>query len=144
MINYAQEHLPPCGLLQEVKGQFIYVKVDDLYIYKLLDFIRNEGYEEPPYFGQPDLVGAHISVIYPDEMQNGKIEPIDELGKVICFQIKGCEIVHPPNWKDVDQVYILTLYAPELDEMRKKYGLPKRKYDFHITIGIKRKTALAA
>jgi hypothetical protein len=144
ILTYIYEHLPSCGDLQEVKGQFVYVKVDDQYIYRLQEFIKEDGYEVPPYFGSPDLVGAHISVIYPEEMKRYGIFDIAELGEKICFQIKGCEIIHPPHWKNVDLVYIITLNAPKLDQLRGKYGLSKRKYDFHITIGIKKAGVQAA
>jgi hypothetical protein len=57
---------------------------------------------------------------------------------------KGCKVVHPPKWKEMDEVYFVEVESPELDRLRKKYGLPKREYEFHITIGVKPKVAQAA
>lgn len=122
----------------------MYVDLDDAYIHKLVTFIQDKGFEEPPYFGNGNLVGAHISVIYPSELEKGEIEKIQEFGEEIHFEIKACEVVHPPKWQGIDEVYIIVVESPELDRIRMKYGLPAKKYDFHITIGVKPKIVEAA
>jgi hypothetical protein len=137
VLHYAERQLPHYGVLREGEG-FVYVDLDDAYIHKLISFIQNEGFEEPPYFGAGDLVGAHITVIYPDEMNQLQIE---EDGKVVDFTLKTCEVVHPPKWKEIDEAYFIVVDAPALDQIRAKYGLPKRAYDFHITIGVKPQVA---
>ena len=63
---------------------------------------------------------------------------------MISFIPKKCQVVHPPGWKEVDQVYFIVVDAPWLDQIREKYGLPKSKYAFHITIGVKPKMAKSA
>ncbi|HSW87395.1 MAG TPA: hypothetical protein VLG49_07865 [Rhabdochlamydiaceae bacterium] len=140
VLHYIQSELPQCGILKNREG-FVYVDLDDAYIHQLVTFIQDEGFEEPSYFGNENLVGAHISVIYPNEMNKDKIE---EYGEMIHFEIKGCEVVHPPNWQGIDEVYIIVVESPELDRIRMKYGLPIKKYDFHITIGVKPKIVKAA
>jgi hypothetical protein len=120
---------------------FTYVDLDDEYIHKLVTFIRDDGFEEPPYFGRPDLIGAHITVVYPEEVIQYGIGSIEECGTTIEFTLKGCEIVVPPKWKTVSEVYFVAVDAPALDEIRRKYGLSKRAYDFHITIGVMPKDA---
>ena len=136
VLDYSKIHLPQTGVLK-TNGQFVYVDLDNDYIHKLVPLIEEEGFEEPPYFGRPELVGAHISVIYDEEMGTYSLPPIQELGEVIHFQVKECKIVSPPKMKGVDQVYFITVEAPELDRIREKYGLPKREYEFHITVGVK-------
>lgn len=136
ILHYSQTELPHMGILMN-SGGFVYVNVDDEYIHHLVKFIEKEGFEEPPYFGK-DLVGAHITVMYPREIKEYGIEEIYETGTPISFQLKECQIVHPPNWKEIDKVYFITVEAPELDRIREKYRLPKREYDFHITIGVQR------
>ncbi|MGD0665506.1 MAG: hypothetical protein ABSA17_07285 [Rhabdochlamydiaceae bacterium] len=140
VLTHVQSELSLSGVL-ESSGRFVYVKVDDDYVHKLVAIIEKEGFVEPPYFGSSDLVGAHISVIYPDEVQMYGIGEIEERGKVISFIPKECKVVHPPMWKGIDEVYLLVVEAPELEQIRAKYGLPKQKYDFHITIGVKPKAA---
>lgn len=143
ILNYAENQLPHWGILKNSDG-FIYVDLDDGYIHKLTPFIQQQGFEEPPYFGSPDLVGAHISVVYPDELTKYGIKEISELGEKIHFSLTGCNVVHPPNWEEIEEVYFIAVDAPELDEIRQKYGLPKRRYEFHITIGVKPKLAKSA
>jgi Swiss Army Knife, 2H phosphoesterase domain len=132
LLTYVEERLPHSGTLKATE-RLVYVDVDDAYIHELIGLIPD--FEEPPYFGKQG-VGAHITVIYPDE--KCAISEIEECGETIDFFPKGCIAVHPPNWKEVEEVYLLIVEAPELDRLREKYGLPARQYDFHITIGCKK------
>jgi hypothetical protein len=81
---------------------------------------------------------------YPEEMTKYGVKEIKECGEMISFVPTRCQVVHPPRWKKVDEVYFVVVEAPQLDKIREKYGLPKREYDFHITIGVKRKIAKSA
>jgi len=143
ILNYIEENLPYCGILKNSHG-FVYVDLDDEYIHKLITFIQQDGFQEPPYFGDAGLVGAHITVIYPEETTKYGIQEIEECGEIISFVPKDCRAVHPPRWKRIDEVYFIAIEAPQLDKIREKYGLPKREYDFHITIGVKPKLAKSA
>lgn len=136
ILEYSQTHLPLTGELKTLDG-FVYVDLDDNYIHTLVDFIRDQGFQEPPYFGEK-LIGAHITVFYPSELKN---QISEECGVAVSFTLRECQIVHPPCWQDVEEVYLIVVDAPLLDHIREKYGLPKRQYDFHITIGIKTKVA---
>lgn len=133
VLNYVEEHLSCCGILRSSSG-FVYVKLDDSFIHKLIPFIQDEGFEEPPYFGDPALVGAHITVIYPSELN----QEVEECGEEITFVPRECQVVRPLRWEGINEVYILVVDAPELDKIRKKYGLEKQTYDFHVTIGVKK------
>ncbi|HSX11384.1 MAG TPA: hypothetical protein VLF94_06700 [Chlamydiales bacterium] len=143
ILHYIHDHLSCCGTLKNSSG-FVYVDVDDGYIHELIPFIQEEGFEEPPYFGRSDLVGAHITVIYPEEMKKYNIQSIKECGTSIQFTPRACQVVHPPRQKETDGVYFIVVDAPQLDDLRKQYGLPKREYDFHITIGVKPKAIKSA
>ena len=142
VLSSIQNELPHHGILKKT-GRFVYVDVDDEYIHKLITFIENDGFEKPPYFGNSELVGAHITVIYSDEVEKYGIDEIQECGEKIDFTPKECKIVHPPNWHKIDEVYFVAIESPRLDQIRKKYGLPKSEYEFHITIGVKPKTKAA-
>lgn len=50
---------------------------------------------------------------------------------VKCFPRTAVGIKENGDW-----VFVV-VEAPELDAIRQKYGLPKTKYAYHITIGIK-------
>jgi len=119
-------------------NDFLYVDVDDAWIHAVAPLIKEEGFTKPPYFGN-DLVGAHISVAFPAEINNG--QEIIECGTKIDFIPRGCAIVrlnkpstHLPN---VTEVYVLIVDAPTLDQIREQYQLPKLPYPFHITLGVK-------
>lgn len=133
VMDYIESQLPHCGVLKR-EGDFVYVDVDDDYVHQLIGLIGGNDFQEPPYFGEPGLVGAHISVIYSEEACNREIS---ECGQMIHFTPKGCEIVQPAKWGEMKEVYLIFVDAPELDKLREKYGLPKREYPFHITIGVK-------
>lgn len=143
ILSYVKANLPQQGVLKKAGG-FVYVDLDDAYIHKLAPFIEQEGFEEPPYFGKPGLVGAHITVIYPTEMKKHPIETLEESDEIIRFTLKTCQIVYPHRRKEVDEIYLLVVDAPELDLVRKKYGLHKLTHPFHITLGIKPKIEKAA
>lgn len=140
ILTYIENCLPLYGTLVKT-GDFIYLDVDDQYVYKLISFIEKDGFQAPPYFGSPDLVGAHITVIYPDEAKKYKIKDIEEHGEKIYFSPKICQIVHPPQWEGIDEIFLVVVDSPELDKIRQKYGLPQKRYNFHITIGVKPKVA---
>lgn len=139
ILAYIEQHLPSTGVLLHSSNGFLYVKVDDDYIHKLNDFVKEEGFEEPPYFGQLYTSGAHISVIYPEEIKNNGLISISELGEEICFRVKGCRIEKPPNWKGVEKVCFISVDAPNLEHLREKYGFSPKEFEFHITIGIKKR-----
>lgn len=138
ILSYTENHLPLSGTLKKSE-HFIYVDVEDNYIHQLVSFIEDEGFEKPPYFGSPQLVGAHITVVYPDEMHQDKVQRSYIPTQQISFTLKECQIVHPLRLKEIDEVYLIAVESPELDTIRQQLGLPKKKYDFHITIGMKPK-----
>lgn len=143
ILDYAKKHLPGEGILKSTQN-FVYVDIDDAYIHDLISFLKEDGFEEPKYFGTSDLVGAHITVIYPDEIKEYGAKGIAECGEKIPFAPKECKIAHPPQWEDNESVYFIVIDAPELDQIREKYGLPFRAHDFHITIGVKPATATSS
>lgn len=143
VLNYIEMHLPSEGVLKKECG-FIYVDVDDAYIHQLVQLIEKEGFQKPPYFGSPELVGAHITVASAEEAAEYGVKEIEEEGQIIRFTPKVCQVVHPPKWEGIEKACCVLVEAPELDAIRKKYGFPKRPYDFHITIGIKPKVAQSA
>src|SRR5262249_5952237 len=85
IMEHVSYQLPPSGILREHKG-FVYVDLDDDYIHDVVKFIQDAGFNKPPYFGKPDLVGAHISVMFPSELKKRQITKIDECGKRIFFK----------------------------------------------------------
>ena len=133
-IAYAEKNLPHVGTLMQKPDGYAYVKVDDRYINELFPLLHAKpGYKKPPYFRKNNLPGAHISVIYKNEHVKLK-----EVGQKFSFKIRDIATVNP----DHKTTYIiLQVDSPELENLRKSYGLgPKlHGHEFHISIAKKTK-----
>lgn len=131
-VQYANTHLSHKGTLMAKRDGFIYLKVDESYIYTLFPLLhlKEKGFKIPPYFRGPNSPGAHISVIYSDEHVIPK-----ELGSVFHFEPVKIELVHTSN----ATYAILQVHSPELEALRRKYGLsPKlHGHEFHISLAKK-------
>lgn len=131
-VIYAKEHLPHEGILIQNSDGYAYLKVSDDYIHQLFPRLNAEqGFKKPPYFRRKDAPGAHVSVAYEDE----KTRFVEE-GKKYSFTITNIRVVEVN--KNTSYI-ILDIDAPELEDLRKRYGLsPKLKnHEFHITIAKK-------
>jgi hypothetical protein len=137
ILIYSERRLPHSGILKLGPTGLIYLDVSNDYINKLVKFIEADGFLDSTCLDGPSTIGAHISVISGKEAKS--IKNVKELGNKFFFTIKDCIKVHPPQWKAVDELYILVVEAPGLDAVRKKYGLPKKQNEFHITFGLKPK-----
>lgn len=142
IVRYIHQHLPNYGKLERSPNGFFYLKVDDDYVHQCIGQISEEGFEAPPYFGELYTTGAHISIFYPEEL-TGKKPVLSEIGQTVYFHVKGCQIWTPPHWKEIEQVYVVLVEAPLLKSLREKYGF-SQDFQFHITIGVKRKMAKSA
>jgi hypothetical protein len=134
IIQRAQNNLPHYGVLTEGNDGYIYLKVDDDYINHLFPILSNREYTKPPYFRRPNSPGAHISVIYVDERQ--QTGEITEVGQTYSFKIVGLNAVPSKTLKYI----VLEVNSPELENLRKKYGLSPllKNHEFHITIAKKK------
>ncbi|WP_068471189.1 hypothetical protein [Candidatus Protochlamydia phocaeensis] len=129
----AAKQLPQSGILKQNPDGYVYLKVDDQYIHRLLPFVDEPGFHKPGSLNRPSKVGAHISVMYKKEGQESR--PIEELGKAYSFRIKDFRYV-----KSKGKTFaILELDAPELEQLRERYGLSPKLlgHEFHITIAEK-------
>ncbi len=133
VVEYAKANLPQEGKLVAKSDGFVYLKVDDNYIHALFPMLglENKGFREPPYFRSPQSPGAHISVFNEDE----NVKP-EEIGKSFHFEPIKILIIRTSK----DTYAVLQVSSPELEELRKKYGLsPKLQgHDFHISIAKKK------
>ncbi|HEX2578972.1 MAG TPA: hypothetical protein VHK67_01030 [Rhabdochlamydiaceae bacterium] len=136
LLKFIFKKLPLRGILRKDAQGLVYVNINNNYIHKLIQFIQDEGFEAPPYFGKGKH-GAHITVMPMNEILYYAVGEIKECGKAIQFEPKECQIIHPEAWKPGEFAFLITVEAPALDLLREKYHLPQKKHDFHITIGIK-------
>ncbi|MBA3720946.1 MAG: hypothetical protein H0W88_00925 [Parachlamydiaceae bacterium] len=134
VVEWAKNNLPQNGILKEDPDGFVYLKVDDGYINQLFPQLHVRNYVKPPFFRRPDAPGAHISVIYVEELR--RIGKIKEIGSSYTFTIKSLAFVPPQTGEFI----ILQVESPELDNLRSSYGLsPHLKgHQFHISIAKRR------
>ncbi len=130
----AAQALEPSGVLARSTNNLIYLDIDDAYIHQLYPFLNEGTAKKPNYFGQ-DLIGAHVSVIYPEETF---IFDEKDLGKKYHFKIKELVIAEI----NLKKYYALLVNCSMLLTLRDKYGLPDQLnfkgywIDLHITIGV--------
>lgn len=133
VVDYASETLPMQGVLVMKTNGFVYLKVDDNYIHTLFPMLglEAEGFKEPPYFRSAEATGAHISIFYEDEY----VVP-EELGQTFSFELNEIVIVQASR---TAQYAVLQVSSPELEKLRKKYGLtPKlHGHEYHISLAKK-------
>jgi len=136
LLEYAKNKLSPQGILkQDDSGSYCYLKIQDNFIFELFPFIKEPGLSIPDYFPPRYDTGAHISVIYPEEMPPEKIN-MDELEQSFSFELASFLSISIFNKK----FFALTVSSPALKQLRLKYNLPtKLNYrgllvPFHITI----------
>jgi hypothetical protein len=131
----ARTQLPCKGLLlQNFQNRYVYLKVSDDFIHKLFPLLQENDKQIPSYFSSSDHIGAHISVIYPEESYPVPILP--EINNNYGFEIGSLFKAQLG-----EKTYLgLTVKSPELDQLRLRYGLSTqlnfRGYlvPFHITI----------
>lgn len=117
----------PQNLSKKIQ-KYIFSQTRNFYILKGSKFF---------WFSTAPLVGAHISVVYPGEINQYEAKMIEEYGQIIEFIPQSCEIVYPIKWKGIDAAYLVIVEALQLNNLREKYGLSPLEHAFHITIGVK-------
>lgn len=81
----AAQSIATIGYLKQSSQQLVYLDIDNVYIYKLFSLLPDKDALIPDYF-RDEAIGAHISVIYPEE---GKCIDVKELNKKHRFTITG-------------------------------------------------------
>jgi hypothetical protein len=108
------------------------------------DALQEQGVELPTK--DDGKFNAHISVMRPEELESiGGPDKITERGHTFRYTLGRVKTVEPEGWPEVGRVWLIEVYSPELQTLRKSYGLsPLPKHPFHITIGIRRRNVLYA
>lgn len=127
--------LSTSGYLAVTSKNLTYLDIDDQYIHQLFPLLEDKTIKKPDYFGQ-NSIGAHISVIYPEE--NTSIDQVD-LGIQHHFTINGIYTAE----LGLKSYYALIIESASLSQLRKKYGLPRLlclknfRVEPHITVGVR-------
>jgi len=131
------------GKLVLSKSGWILLHVPNALVRGAFDALHEPGTELP---NGPDL-NAHISVMSPSDVEAaGGAHKITERGHEFAYTLGPVKTVQPSNWEGISRVWYLTVVSPELQSLRKSYGLSPRprdnQFDFHITIGVRKKHVL--
>lgn len=130
------------GTLEKTEDGFVYLDLSNDVIHGLFTLIDEDGIEKPPYFKGDRSAGAHISVMSGEEITDKEIK---EVGDKFNFKLGDFYSVAPEGWENMERVWFVEVESPELEELRKKYNLPKsykgKGHNFHVTVAVKRKAS---
>ena len=135
-LNEVLQNLSWSGVVKQSPNGFTFVDVDDRFVTEAVKVLRKHGFDAPPYFGG-GLVGAHITVMDEEEVKN--VETKDILGTEVAFSITGYNVVKPKGIWGERELFLATVEATVLDDIREKAGLEPKQHPFHITIGTRYK-----
>lgn len=124
---------------------YVLLSVPNAIVHGARSAINAQGVEPPPAHG--GSYRAHITVMRPEEVsQVGGLGRINERGQSFHYRITGFKEIAPSGWPEMSRVWVFTVKSPELERLRKSYGLsatPKNgEYPFHITVAVRRKKVL--
>jgi hypothetical protein len=128
---------PQKGILKQKDNGYLYVEVSREFIAEALPLIEAAGKLVPPqHYKSKKGIGAHISVMYENEQIQNEIWEIKELGQEFTFTIMELRTVKLNHDNKMKKLWLLAVYAPELEKLRESYGLSSKlkNHDFHITI----------
>lgn len=126
------------GILKQKDNGYLYVEVPRDYVAESLQLIEAPGKIVPPqHYKSKKGIGAHISVMYENELIANEIWNIKELGQEFTFNIIELRTVKLSKDGKLKKLWLLAVEAPELENLRESYGLSSKLkgHDFHITIG---------
>lgn len=113
----------------------------------VFEAMREPGVELPPSDSRRSLQ-PHISVFSKADVdQIGGADKITERGKQFHYSLGRLKTVEPADWPGVERVWYITVHSPELQALRRSYGLSSLphggEYDFHATVAVRKRGVLA-
>jgi hypothetical protein len=122
---------------------FLYLEIPDEIVDGFFQLIPERGLDKPSAASKEDYVGAHISVMYSEETERlaKKKKRVREVGESFSYTLDKMYVTEPEGWDEVKEVYFITVQSPELEALRKKYGLSKKLngHDFHLTCAVRKR-----
>lgn len=133
------------GTLQRSKD-WILLSVPNAFVRGVFAAMQEPGIEVPPQ-KESGALNAHISVMRPEEVEMiGGPDKITERGKQFHYTLGRLYSVEPAGWSEMSKVYMVQVHSPELQALRRSYGLSgipnEGKFAFHITVAVKRRGVL--
>jgi len=127
-----------------LESAYCYLKIDDRFVLEFFSHMKEKlkEIELPTYFSNP-TIGAHISIIYPEEIKTEDMQDMlknESQASLHTFDVSQFIKISVFN----KTYYVLSVLSPSLETVRKKYELPTLLnfkgllVPFHITLAIKR------
>lgn len=131
------------GRLTKTDKNWVMLSVPNALVRGAFDALHEIGAELP--LNSEGRLFGHISVMTPTEVEQiGGVDKIDELGHTFGYSLGPVKTCEPDGWKDVAQVWFITINSPELSKLRRSYGLSDTpKYPFHTTFARRMKGTMA-
>ena len=135
------------GRLQASNSGWLLLSVPNALGQGAFDALNAPG-AEMPLSDTTGRYNAHISVMRPEEIETipGGLGAISERGHEFSYTLGPVREVVPSGWGDVSKCWFIQVRSPDLEKLRKSYGLsakPKNnEFDFHITFAIQKKHVL--
>jgi hypothetical protein len=136
------------GRLYLSDSGFLLLSVPNALVRGVFDTMDEAGIELPPS-GTSGKLNAHISVARPEELEEiGGPDKVTERGHSFAYTLGGLQAFTPAGWKEMSKCWVIKVKSPELEKLRKSYGLtrlPERNgkpMDFHCTVAVRRKNVL--
>lgn len=120
------------------------LSVPNAIVHGVFDTLGEPGAELPP--GNDDgRFNAHISVMRPEEIEEYLTEPgkLTERGHSFRYSLGHLKSFVPAGWPEMSKCWAIEVKSPELEKLRKSYGMPPLpKYPFHATVAVRKKRVL--
>jgi hypothetical protein len=125
-------------------GRWILLRVPNALVRGAFDALDEQGAQLPLKDGR---LNAHCTVFRPEEVDRiGGVDMIHERGHHFRYTLGPIKEVAPAGWDEMSKVWFIEVSSPELERLRKSYGLSalpnEGQHAFHITIGVRKKHVL--
>lgn len=135
------------GRLFLSESGWLLLSVPNAFVRGAFDALDEPGIELPRRdMDDPDSqLRAHISVMRPEEIEKipGGADAITERGKTFGYTPGRLRSVKPDGWDGISRVWFIEARSPDLEKLRKTYGLsPQPKHPFHITVAVRKTKVL--
>lgn len=133
------------GTLYLSRGNWLLLTVPNALGRGAFAALSEQGIELPT--NSAGLYNAHISVFRPEELEKiGGPDKISERGKTFRYTLGPVKTVKPDGWAGVERVWFIQVHSPELERLRRSYGLSSLpnddEYRFHITFAVRKSRVL--
>lgn len=135
------------GVLHLTQTGYLCLSVPNAMALGVFKAMEEPGLELPPGPNGGQF-NAHVTVMTKEEVEKvGGPEQINERGKQFHYSLGRLMSVEPDGWPEMSKVWMVKIFSPELQFLRRSYGLSSLpgdgERDFHISVGVVRRGVLA-